>query len=184
MITRVRRRSRSDEDIRMAAETVDQYITRILSFSDGKDPLVVLRGTGPRLRELRATTEPERWRTQHAPGQWSAGQVLAHLADAEVVAAWRVRSILAQDGVPLQAFDQNVWAEAFKYAEVDPDESLASFTAVRTSLLSLLGRVDAFRLEHHGMHAERGRETIAHLLRLYAGHDLNHLAQIEQRLRS
>jgi len=32
------------------------------------------------------------------------------------------------------------------------------------------------------MHAERGRETITHLLRLYAGHDLNHLSQIESLL--
>ena len=28
------------------------------------------------------------------------------------------------------------------------------------------------------MHQERGKETVRHLLRLYAGHDLNHLQQI------
>jgi hypothetical protein len=32
------------------------------------------------------------------------------------------------------------------------------------------------------MHAERGRESIQHLMRMYAGHDLNHLAQIERLL--
>jgi hypothetical protein len=91
-----------------------------------------------------------------------------------------MRSILAQDGVPIQAFDQNAWAAAFKYADVDVSESLATFTAVRESLLSLLRRVDGTRREHHGLHAERGRETVPHLLRLYAGHDLNHLTQIER----
>jgi hypothetical protein len=29
------------------------------------------------------------------------------------------------------------------------------------------------------MHAERGKETIPHLIQMYAGHDLNHLTQIE-----
>jgi len=88
--------------------------------------------------------------------------------------------ILGQDGVPLQPFDQEVWAKAFRYEEVDVHESLATFSAARASLMSLLVRVETQRLTHHGMHAERGVETIDHLMRLYAGHDLNHLAQIER----
>jgi hypothetical protein len=109
--------------------------------------------------------------------------VLAHLADVEIVTGWRMRSVLASDGVPLQPFDQDHWAEAFKYGEIDPAESLAAFSAARASLLSLLGRVDPARHAHHGMHAERGKETVAHLIRLYAGHDLNHLKQIEALVR-
>ena len=53
------------------------------------------------------------------------------------------------------------------------------FTAARNSLLSLLRRVDPERRLHHGLHAERGKETIGHLVQLYAGHDINHLKQIE-----
>jgi len=34
--------------------------------------------------------------------------------------------------------------------------------------------------ENYGMHQERGKETIAHLVRMFAGHDLNHLAQVEK----
>ena len=34
--------------------------------------------------------------------------------------------------------------------------------------------------KQHGMHAERGVETIEHIVRLMAGHDLNHLGQIER----
>ena len=93
-------------------------------------------------------------------------------------------AILAADGVPLQPFDQNTWAAAFRYAESDPFESLQLFEANRAATLSLLGRVNPALHANHGMHAERGKETIAHLLRLYAGHDLNHLAQIEKLLRN
>jgi uncharacterized damage-inducible protein DinB len=144
-----------------------------------QDGLTVLAQTAGRLKALLDSTAPEKWRRRPAPDRWSAAEVLAHLADVEIVSGWRIRSILASDGTPLQAFDQNAWAEAFKYAEVEPVESLRTFTAARASLLSLLDRVDPSRLTHHGMHAERGQETIAHLIQLNAGHDINHLKQIE-----
>jgi uncharacterized damage-inducible protein DinB len=161
-------------------ETPQQYIARILAHAEGQDPMFVLESTAARLRSLLDAVPAERWRERPGEDRWSAGEILAHLADAEIVAGWRVRSILGQDGVPLQAFDQEVWADAFRYREADPRESLETFSAVRASLLTLLRRVDPTRLEHHGVHAERGKESIAHLTRLYAGHDLNHLAQLDQ----
>lgn len=161
-------------------ETAQQYIGRILAHAESLDPLEVLGGTAGRLATLVTSTPATRWRERPAPATWSAAEVLAHLADAEIVAGWRVRAILAHDGVALQPFDQDAWAAAFKYPDVDPGESLTTFSAARASLLSLLRRVDPARMEHHGLHAERGKETIAHLLRLYAGHDRNHLLQIER----
>jgi hypothetical protein len=107
-------------------------------------------------------------------------QILAHLADAEIVGAWRFRSVLAADGVPLQAYDQNAWANAFRYADTDPVASLQLFEVNRAATLLLLRRVDPSLHANHGLHAERGKETIEHLVRLYAGHDLNHLAQVER----
>ena len=160
-------------------ETAQEYIARILGNSEGQDGLAVLGQTAGRLKALLDASSKEKWLQRPAPGRWSAGEVLAHLADAEIVTGWRVRSILASNGTPLQAFDQDTWAAAFKYGEVDPAESLQTFTAARTSLLSLLARVDPSRHAHHGLHAERGKETIAHLIQLYAGHDINHLKQIE-----
>ena len=160
-------------------ETAQEYIARILSNSKGQDGLAVLGQTADRLKTMLDSASPAKWRARPAPGRWSAAEVLAHLADAELVAAWRVRSILASDGTPLQAFDQDTWASAFKYGEIDPAESLQTFSAARASLLSLLVRVDPSRHAHHGLHAERGKETITHLIQLYAGHDINHLKQIE-----
>jgi len=165
------------------AETAEEYIARILNNSEGQDGLAVLGQTTDRLKALLDSSTSENWRRRPGPGRWSAAEVLAHLADAELVAAWRVRSILASNGTPLQAFDQDVWASAFKYGEIDPAESLQTFSAARASLLSLLARVDPSRHAHHGLHAERGKETITHLIQLYAGHDINHLKQIEALVR-
>jgi len=160
-------------------ETPQAYISRILSNVGAEDPWTVISTTGRRLRELIAGRSVEELARTPDPTKWSVVQILAHLADAEVVAGWRLRSILACDGVPLQPFDQDAWANTFRYADTDPFESCQLFDVNRTALLALLRRVDRQLHANYGMHAERGKETIEHLVRLYAGHDLNHVRQIE-----
>lgn len=161
-------------------ETAQHYIDRLLSNVGSRDPWEVLATTGPRLRQLIAGRSQTDLARAPGPSQWSVVQILAHLADAEVVAGWRLRSVLAWDGVPIQPFDQDKWAATFKYADADPIESLDLFETSRRANLSLLRRVDPALHANHGLHAERGKETISHLVRLYAGHDLNHLAQVER----
>lgn len=161
-------------------ETPQTYTTRILSFLDRQDPLHVLASTADRMRELIAGRTREQLAQSPDPLRWSVAQIIAHLADSEIVGAWRFRSVLATNGAALQPYDQNVWAASFRYGDTDPFESLQLFDVNRIATLSLLKRVDPALHAHHGMHAERGKETIGHLLRLYAGHDLNHLSQIER----
>ena len=163
-------------------ETAPQYIERILANVGSLDPWEVLQTTAARLRRLTAGRSPADLARADDPSRWSVTEILAHLADAEVVAGWRLRSILACDGVPIQPFDQDTWAAAFKYADADPFESLDLFETSRKANLSLLRRVDPSLHANHGLHAERGKETITHLVRLYAGHDLNHLSQVERLL--
>jgi hypothetical protein len=91
-----------------------------------------------------------------------------------------MRLILGQNGATIQAFDQDVWASAFNYARRDPKASLQTFTVLRESNLALLKTVPKALWENHGMHQERGKETIAHIVRMFAGHDLNHIRQVEQ----
>jgi len=166
----------------MHSESPQEYTARLLSYSAGLDPWGVLASTAERVRGLiEGRTHEELSRTP-GPSRWSVGEIIAHLADAEIVAAWRFRSILAHDAIPLQPFDQNAWADAFRYRQVAPTDSLRLFEVNRTANLALVRRVDPARHSHHGMHAERGRESIEHMLHLYAGHDLNHLSQVERLL--
>jgi DinB superfamily len=164
------------------SETAQQYVDRILSNVSGEDPWQVLATTPTRLRRLVAGGQPGDLVRKPAPDRWSVAEILAHLADCEVVTGWRLRNILATDGASLQPFDQNVWAAAFNYDRAPAADSLDLFEANRRGNLRLLRAVAPAALEHHGMHAERGRETVAHLIRLNAGHDLNHLRQIEHLL--
>ena len=160
-------------------ETPQQYTDRILSNLRDGDPWEVLASTPSRLRQLVAGQAEDVLALKPAPGRWSVREILAHLADVEVVVGWRLRSILASSGTPLQAFDQNRWADVFKYEATPVEESLNLFEASRRGNVRLLRSVDRPLLENFGMHEERGRESVAHLVRLNAGHDLNHLRQIE-----
>lgn len=163
-------------------ETVQQYTARLAGLVGDRDPLAVMAETPGRLQALvsGASAEALRWTT--APARWTIGQIAAHMADAEIVGAWRFRTVLAQDGVALQAYDQNAWASAFRYEDAPAAESVGLFVALRQATLRVLRQVDPARLQHAGMHAERGRESVERLTLMYAGHDLNHLAQIERLL--
>jgi uncharacterized damage-inducible protein DinB len=161
-------------------ETPQQYTARILSLSDGRDAWETLESSPARARELVQKLTPSQMEQQSTPDRWSIRQILAHLADCEIVAAWRLRAILAEDGVPLQPFDQNAWASVFRYDQVEVSESLDVFAILRRANLRLLRSVEPALYRNAGMHQERGRESIDHLIRLYAGHDLNHLTQIDR----
>jgi hypothetical protein len=163
-------------------ETVEQYIGRITGYVGDRDPRAIMAASPARLRALIGSATPAQLTWTSSPSRWTITQIVAHLADAEVVGAWRFRSVLARNNVPLQSYDQNEWASAFRYEQVPVAESLAVYEALRTATLRLLELVEPARLEHAGMHAERGRETVFRLMQMYGGHDLNHLGQIERLL--
>jgi len=163
-------------------ETVEQYVDRILSYVGTDDPWTVVASTPARLQAAVAGRPRAQLEAKPAPDRWSVVEILAHLADAEIVGAWRIRSVLASNGAALQPYDQDRWAATFRYAAADPFESIDLFRAVRANTLSLLRRVDSALYENYGVHGERGRETVSHIVRLYAGHDRNHLGQIERLL--
>lgn len=164
-------------------ETVQQYVARILSHSNGKDSLRLQQDAPKKLAALLKGKKEPQLTKRPAPGKWSVAEILAHLADAEVAIGWRMRQILSSDGIALEAFDQDAWANAFHYGKRDPKVSLAAYTAARHANLVLLKSVPRSAWENHGMHSERGRETVAHMVKLTAGHDLNHIQQIERILR-
>ena len=163
-------------------ETPQQYTARMLGLAGERDPWEVLAQTPARLQSLvgGATARELVWTT--SPSRWSIAQIVAHLVDAEIVIAWRIRSVLASDGIAMQPFDQNEWATAFKYETADAAAAVTLFGALRMWTLALLRTVDPERLEHAGIHGERGRESVSQMMRMYTGHDLNHLGQIERLL--
>lgn len=169
-----------------ASSTPDEikaYVSAVLGLIEGRDPLDVLRATPSLFNAALDQLGSADVRRPEAPGKWSVNEVLQHMADSELVFGWRIRLLLAHDRPAITGYDQDRWAERLRYAEGDPRDAMERFTVQRRANLRLLERASPDDLKRVGVHAERGEETLAHIIRLYAGHDLLHVRQID-RIRS
>jgi uncharacterized damage-inducible protein DinB len=167
------------------AETFDEYTQRLRGYLGSRDPLQSMQETPAILTALVEGAPQEIVSVRPAPGRWSVSEIVAHLADAELVSGFRYRAIAgADDGVPIAAYDQDRWAQAGNYRGVPLEASLKSFLALREMNLRFLKSLPEQAWNKFGMHSERGRERLRDLVQLVAGHDLNHLGQIRKILGS
>jgi hypothetical protein len=162
------------------SETIEQYKARLMSLLGGNDPVDVLRTTPRQLAESIHAWSVDELKKQPAPGKWSIGEILAHLAEVELANAWRYRQMLEHSGSEVMPYDQDLWAKWGDYASCDPKESLEQFRIIRERNLKLLSRLSPQQWEFYGIHKERGKETIRRLAEMAAGHDLNHLEQVKK----
>jgi len=160
-------------------ETAEQYRNRLLSCSAGGNALKMQSEAPKKIEKLLRGATPKKLAAQPAPGKWSVNQILAHMADAELTVGYRLRTIAGNPGTPIQAYDQDAWARAMSYEKRRAKESLAAFRAYRESNVALIKSLANPQWENFGMHAERGKETIRTMVSMTAGHDVNHIRQIE-----
>ena len=159
-------------------EQAREYTAAVVGLLEGRDPFAVLRSTPSALAQaLQGLSDADLSRPE-AEGQWSTRQVVQHLADSELVWGYRLRMVLAHDRPSITGYDQDLWARRLNYAEADVAEAVKTFETLRGANLQLLSRASAADLKRVGAHAERGEESIEHMIRLYAGHDLLHLNQL------
>jgi DinB superfamily len=142
-----------------------------------RDPLEVIATTSRQLESLMQTIGLIRAEQPAAPGKWSAREILCHLADTETVFAFRLRQALAEDHHVVQPFDQERWAKT--YRAYDVAGALAVFSSVRKWNLALIRSIVPGALSKTLNHPERGEMTFQVLIETMAGHDLNHVRQIE-----
>jgi pimeloyl-ACP methyl ester carboxylesterase len=154
---------------------MNDYVARMLDLLGEDDPILVLESMPVQLEAHLLQLGPDVERP-YAPGKWNARQLMAHLADNELAAGFRLRQVVA--GVEtVQPYDQNSWAT--RYARTDPALALETFQALRAWNLALYA---GFGLEdwlREVQHPERGMLSVDIMVRMLAGHDLNHLAQLE-----
>jgi hypothetical protein len=161
------------------SETPQQYIQRILGNLQGQQPLRVQAATTKKIEKLLKGVPASKLRNRPAPDKWSIAEIVTHLADTEMVCGVRMRMILGAPGTPIAAFDQDAWVVAGHYDKRDARKSLEHFRAIREANLALLKTLTPEQWKHHGIHAERGVESIEHIVHMFAGHDINHTKQIE-----
>jgi hypothetical protein len=147
------------------------------TYMAGRDPKEVIRATPARLQDLIQSPLPAQLTLSPAPGKWSVRDILSHLADCEVVFAFRLRQALAQDHHVIQPFDQDDWART--YAHYDAHTALTAFSAVRQWNVAFIAGLKAEDFDKPLNHPERGDMTLKVVVETMAGHDLNHLRQVE-----
>jgi len=151
-------------------------------FLDGRDPIPVITSTADHLRALTESLSPAQADAPPAPGKWSVREIISHLADCEIVFSFRLRQTLApelnQPHTIIQPFDQDAWAKRYEAYRFEP--ALALFQAARYWNLLFLTTVSEQDRHRRTTHPERGTMPFWTIVETMAGHDINHLQQIER----
>ena len=113
-------------------------------------------------------------------GEWTARQIIHHVADSEAQSYARLRRLIAEPGTQIQGYDEGGWGEneTLGYKVLPIELSLAVFTAVRASSLEIIKRLSPEQLDNAGIHSESGEYTIKKWLDTYIKHPVEHAAQI------
>jgi hypothetical protein len=145
-----------------------------------RDALQVVAETPERLSRLAGKLGNKGMESSYAPGKWSARMILCHLADSELVFAFRLRQTLAEPHHVIQPFDQNAWASSYSSPNLSGTGALNAFVALRQWNLSLLKNLPEAAFLKPVTHPERGSMTFRTLVETMAGHDLNHVRQLDE----
>jgi len=146
-------------------------------FVDGEDPLRSLEETARRIDGLVRSWPRERDERSHAPGKWSARQVLVHLAHIEMVFSTRLRYALTNDQYTIQPFEQDDWMAV--EAPAQALEALDAYVGLRRMNLALCRSLTPHQRSRAFTHPEFGQIDVEWLITWCAGHERNHLPQIE-----
>jgi hypothetical protein len=161
-------------------EDAKSYTEAILGLVGAREPMEILRTTPAAVRQGIAGLSEAHLSQPESPGKWSIRQMFQHLADSELVWGYRLRMVLAHDRPALIGYDQDLWADRLRYSDADVQAALETWSVLRRADLRLLEGASEADFARVGVHAERGEESIAHMVRMFAGHDLMHLRQLER----
>ena len=148
------------------------------SYLGDRDPMDVISHTCGKIRELIDRIPEEQLQLCDPGMKWNAREIVCHLADCEMVFSFRLKQTLAEDGPTLQPFDQEKWAK--RYANLDVVSALRLFEAARNWNILLIDAIAPADAVRPVTHPERGTMTFWTSVETIAGHDTNHLGQLER----
>jgi hypothetical protein len=156
------------------------YVAGLLGLLGDTDPVAILRQTPAAVEGFLDTVPTQTLTSPEAPGKWSIRDVVQHLADSELVGGFRLRMVMAHDRPTLIGYDQDLWSSRLRYSDVDIRDAFEQFSVLRRANVRLWEHLTPSDLVRVGLHNERGEESLEHMRRLYAGHDILHLRQLER----
>ena len=153
------------------------YIAQILQRVEDADPIEILRATPARVELFLEAATPNVLQRSYARGKWPASAILAHLADVELGLGYRLRQGLAEDMYVVEPFDQDAWVERSR--RLDPSLAVDTLRALRQWHLGILAGFDLDDWLKPLRYTFEGVDSLDTMVRFWAGHDRNHLEQLE-----
>jgi hypothetical protein len=126
--------------------------------------------------------EQQRLESPREAGKWSPRFILHHMADIEVLHAWRFLNWLCDETPTIVAARQDTYPSVSHYATRDPQASVETLAALRTRNVQLLSSLSQADLQKVGTHPIRGQFRLEAWLEFIVKHDQNHLLQLRQSL--
>lgn len=108
-------------------------------------------------------------------GKWTIQQVVIHLMDSDLIAADRMKRIIAEENPSLIGFDENKFIANLFYEEQSAQDAVTILSMNRKNTTVILRRLQENAFDRAGMHNERGRQTLADLLITYTNHLEHHV---------
>jgi hypothetical protein len=152
--------------------------TPYTKFLGDREPLAAIGASGERIRALTAGWTPKQYERTYAPGKWTARQILAHLAHTELALGVRARMALSTPNYTAQPFDQDAWIA--RETRITGPEATEAFLALSRLNAALFESLSAAERQTAMSHPEYGTITVDWIIHLLAGHQINHLTQLEQ----
>lgn len=115
-------------------------------------------------------------------GEWSAQQVVAHIADNELVYSVRLRMVLTDENPLLVGFDEQAWSARFAMTDATVAATIERFRVLRDANIRLFNSLEPAEWSRSGTHADKGELTVADIAELLVGHDRTYLDQIRKLL--
>ncbi len=137
-----------------------------------------MRETSARIRSLTAAWSRDQFERTYAPGKWTARQILTHLAQTELALGARARMALTVPNYVAQPFEQDAWVA--KEPRTSGLEAVAAYFGLRQMNITLFSALSQAERDGSFTHPEYGPITVDWLIHQLAGHDFNHLVQLEE----
>lgn len=153
--------------------------TRYIEALEGADPIESLRKAPKRFKKLLKGLSEKQLAKRPSEGRWSIKEVVAHMADGEVICGSRMRFVAAQPKPTLVGYDQDLFVANLGIDRVKTKALFEAFEAARALNVALLARLPEGSFARVGVHTERGEESLEMMVSMYAGHDFIHERQVQ-----
>lgn len=140
-----------------------------------EDSAFILADDAATIARIVRTVSSDRLRATRF-GDWTAVEVIGHVADSAEIFAERVRRCIEEDRPALPSFDQDALAAERRNAERDPMELSRRLSAANAEIVRRL--MDERARSRPGIHSEHGELDAGHFGAYQARHGHEHAAEL------